>query len=182
MSLKKSYNLIINNIENFTLTKDKNNTIFDIRKTARYKYKNHNNKICSTKSIERKDLIINKIINLNFIQIVKKLNIFNNSENPLINKNNIKIENKPFFLNNNKQNNYNALNNNKSKYCKKNKNKKVQKNVLIKPIMVEGNNNPIICIIITIIAVIIIIIIVLFLIVIILFIRIRCFLTTIYSF
>ena len=144
MSLKKSYNLIINNIENFTLTKDKNNTIFDIRKTARYKYKNHNNKICSTKSIERKDLIINKIINLNFIQIVKKLNIFNHSENPLINKNNIKIENKPFFLNNNKQNNYNALNNNKSKYCKKNKNKKVQKNVLIKPIMVEGNNNPII--------------------------------------
>ena len=150
MSHNFSYKLIINNIDSFSLKKDKNNNIFDVRKAVRYKNINQNNKSYSTVSIDRKDLIINKIINFNFIAIVKKLNKFNNNDNHLTFKNEINIEKRPSFLNINKDKKdikkNNAINNSKPKYCKKIFNKKVDKNVLIKPIMVEDNSmiNPII--------------------------------------
>ena len=150
MSHNFSYKLIINNIDSFSLKKDKNNNIFDVRKAVRYKNINQNNKSYSTVSIDRKDLIINKIINFNFIAIVKKLNKFNNNDNHLTFKNEINIEKRPSFLNINKDKKdikkNNAINNSKPKYCKKILNKKVDKNVLIKPIMVEDNSmiNPII--------------------------------------
>ena len=145
-----SYKLIINNIDSFSLKKDKKNNIFDVRKAIRYKSINQNSKSYSTVTIDRKELIINKIINFNFITVVKKLNKFNNNENPLTYKNDGNIKKSPSFLNKNKDKKdikkNNAVNNSKPKYCKKIFNKKVDKNVLIKPIMVEDNNmiNPII--------------------------------------
>ena len=126
-----SYILTIKKIDNFSLSKEKKNKIFGFIKTIRYKYENKNTKYNSLNyTIPKNDLIICKVINLNFIKTVhipKKVN-----ENETISDMNKKaksLKNSQFKK---------ELNNNHIKYCKKAVNNSLfNKNVLIKPIMYE---------------------------------------------
>ena len=126
-----SYILTIKKIENFSLSKEKKTKIFGFIKTVRYKYENINTKCNSINyTIPRNDLIICKVINLNFIKTVhmaKKLN--GNETISDMNKKAKSLKNSECKK---------ELNNNNIKYCKKTLNKCLfNKNVLIKPIMYE---------------------------------------------
>ena len=147
MSQYNTYKLINNHIEDFSLLKDEKNKIFGIYKTTRYKLNNQNNHIFSTISIIKKDLIINKVININFIKIIKKPDNIIENEKAVLIKNNMSIENNQSFFNDikkdkevtNKKYN-NKFNMNKRFYSKNSLNKSVNNNVLIKPIMIEDNH------------------------------------------
>ncbi len=146
MSQYNTYKLINNHIEDFSLLKDEKNKIFWIYKTTRYKLNNQKNHTFSTIPIIKKDLIINKVININFIKIIKKSDNIIENEKTLI-KGNISIGNNKSFFNdikkdkeitNNKYNN--KFNMNKRFYSKNSLKKAVNNNVLIKPIMIEDNH------------------------------------------
>ena len=150
MSQYNTYKLINNHIEDFSLLKDEKNKIFWIYKTTRYKLNNQKNHTFSTIPIINKDLIINKVININFIKIIKKSDNIIENEKTLI-KGNISIGNNKSFFNdikkdkeitNNKYNNKfnNKFNMNKRFYSKNSLKKAVNNNVLIKPIMIEDNH------------------------------------------
>ena len=126
MNQYMSYNLSLENIDQFSLFKEKKNSIFSIYKTLKIKYINQYYKYHSlNKSVCRKDLIIAKIISLNFIKTIHKKN------NSIGIKNGVKDENDTDVKRIKKK-----LNSNN--YCKNLINNFMKNsNALIKPIMYE---------------------------------------------
>ena len=134
-------NISKNNIENFSLLKDKKKAIFGVYKTIRYKNINQNS---FTSIIPRNDIFISKEINLNYEKPIIKTNKFNEKNNTFLNTNNINVLNfssltEKIYIGNAKiKNIHKKFKKKQKKYCKKGIPKENnKKNVLIRPIMFE---------------------------------------------
>ena len=142
MSHNINCDLSLQCIGSFSLLKEEKSKIFGFYKTARSTKKNYQNKINSLLSIiPRNDLAISKEISFNYILSMKKNIDFNNFFNFSLNNTN---------FNNRTSSSYEKVTKNKNQifkdfknenelfkranYCK---NKKVNKNKLIKPIIIE---------------------------------------------
>ena len=134
-------NISKNNIENFSLLKDKKKPIFGIYKTIRYKNINQNTLISI---IPRNDIFISKEINLNYEEPIRRTNSFNEKSNTFLNTKNLNVLNcssltEKIYKGNTKiKNIHKKFKKIQKNYCKKGipiENNK--KNVLIRPIMFE---------------------------------------------
>ena len=142
MNLSIQTNLCKDNIENFSLLKDKKIKLFGIYKDT--KYKNINKmKINNSLTISRNDIYISKEINLHFLK--SNTNNSNENKNNSLKQDNLNIMNFSSLtenINKEKKNikNLNHKNENnkiKKNYCKKKVPKENNKNVLIRPKMFE---------------------------------------------
>ena len=150
MSTYIKTNISKNNIENFSLLKDKKNSIFGIYKTLRYKNINQNKINNSLISINpRDDIFVSKEINLNCQETIRKTNNSNEKNNTFLNQNNLNVLNfssltEKIYKGNQKiPKIHKKFKKIQKRYCKKGIPKENNnKNVLIRPIMFEDTKPP----------------------------------------